>query len=226
MRRLYCKLSRVVSRRRFSMAVAKRQPLSRRRILEAAVRFVDREGLEALSMRKLGSELGVEAMSLYNHVPNKGALLDGMVEVLLGELEVPPEDESWERRIREAYRAFRRLAHERPNVFPLLITRPPDTMDGVWLVEEFLKTLGEAGFDPETALYAFRVLSSYTSGYAMAEIRGFAMEPAGGRLGASRLPGNDFPYIHELDDRLQIVDHDAEFEFGLDLILAGLKDRL
>src|SRR5215218_3500871 len=119
------------------MAVAKRRPLSRRRILEAAVRFVDREGLEALSMR----ELGVEAMSLYNHVPNKSALLDGMVEVLLGELEIPPEDEGWERRIREAYRAFRRLAHEHPNVFPLLVVRPPDTMDGIWLVEEFLKTL-------------------------------------------------------------------------------------
>src|SRR5215203_6571277 len=208
------------------MAVVKRQPLSRRRILEAAVRFADREGLEALSMRKLGSELGVEAMSLYNHVPNKGALFDGMVEVLLGELEVPPEDESWERRVREAYRAFRRLAHEHPNVFPLLVVRPPDTMDGVWLVEEFLRTLGEAGFEPETALYAFRVLSSYASGYAMAEIRGFAMEPAGGRLGASTLPRDDFPHIHDLDERLRMVDHDAEFEFGLDLILAGLKDKL
>jgi TetR/AcrR family transcriptional regulator, tetracycline repressor protein len=208
------------------MAAVKRRPLSRRRILEAAVRFVDREGLEALSMRKLGSELGVEAMSLYNHVPNKGALLDGMVEVLLGELEVPPEDEGWERRVREAYRAFRRLAHGHPNVFPLFITRPPDTMDGVWLVEEFLKTLMEAGFDPETALYAFRALSSYTSGYAMAEIRGFAMEPAGARLGTVTLSPDDFPNIHELDAPLRAVDHDAEFEFGLDLILAGLKERL
>jgi len=207
------------------MAVAKRRPLSRRRILEAAVRFVDREGLEALSMRKLGSELGVEAMSLYNHVPNKGALFDGMVEVLLGELEVPPEDESWERRIREAYRAFRRLAHEHPNVFPLLITRPPDTMDGIWLVEEFLKTLREAGFDPETALYAFRALSSYASGYAMAEIRGFAMEPAGGRLGTVTLSPEEFPHIHELDAPLREVDHDAEFEFGLDILLAGLKEK-
>ena len=208
------------------MAVAKRQPLSRRRILEAAVRFVDREGLEALSMRKLGSELGVEAMSLYNHVPNKGALLDGMVEVLLGELEVPPEDEGWERRIREAYQAFRRLAHEHPNVFPLLIVRPPDTMDGIWLVEEFLKTLREAGFDPQTALYAFRALSSYASGYAMAEIRGFAMEPAGARAGAVMLSVDDFPHIHELNASLRDVDHDAEFEFGLDIILSGLKDRL
>src|SRR5215212_6269184 len=114
------------------MAVVKRRPLSRRRILEAAVRYVDREG--------------VEAMSLYNHVPNKSALLDGMVEVLLGELEIPPEDEGWESRVRGAYRAFRRLAHEHPNVFPLLVVRPPETMDGIWLVEEFLKTLREAGF--------------------------------------------------------------------------------
>src|SRR5918995_6954834 len=115
------------------MVEAKRQPLNRRRILETAVRFVDSEGLEALSMRKLGAKLGVEAMSLYNHVPNKGALLDGMVEVLLGELEIPPESEGWERRIREAYGAFRRLAHEHPNVFSLLLGRPPDTMDGGWL---------------------------------------------------------------------------------------------
>ena len=177
-------------------------------------------------MRELGSELGGEAMSLYNHVPNKGALLDGMVEVLLGELEMPPEGAGWERRVREAYRAFRRLAHEHPNVFPLLVVRPPDTMDGIWLVEEFLKTLREAGFDPETALYAFRALSSYTSGYAMAEIRGFAMEPAGGRLGAVTLSPDDFPNIHELDAPLREVDHDAEFEFGLDLILAGLKEKL
>ena len=208
------------------MAVVKRRPLSRRRILDAAVRFVDREGLEALSMRKLGSELGVEAMSLYNHVPNKGALLDGMVEVLLGELEVPPEDEGWEKRVREAFRAFRRLAHEHPNVFPLLINRPPDTMDGVWLVEEFLRTLRGAGFDPETALHAFRSLSSYTSGYTMAEIRGFAMEPAGARLGAVTLSPDDFPNIHKLQAPLREVDHDAEFEFGLDLILVGLKERL
>jgi TetR/AcrR family transcriptional regulator, tetracycline repressor protein len=208
------------------MAVVKRRPLSRRQILEAAIRFVDREGLEALSMRKLGSELGVEAMSLYNHVPNKGALLEGMVEILLGKLQIPPASEGWERRVKDAYRAFRRLAREHPNVFPLLVVRPPDTMDGVWLVEEFLKTFGEAGFDPETALYAFRALSSYASGYAMAEIRGFAMEPAGSRLGASTLPRDDFPHIHELDGRLETVDHDAEFEFGLDLIIAGLKEKL
>src|SRR4028118_2165374 len=190
MQRLCCKLSRVLAREVF-MAVVKRQPLSRRRILEAAVRFVDREGLEALSMRKLGSELGVEAMSLYNHVPNKDALLDGMVEVLLVELEVCPEKGGWEGRVREAYRGFRRLARRHPNVFPLLVVRPPDTMDGVWLVEAFLQTMRGAGFDAATALYAFRTLSAYAMGYAMAEIRGFAMEPGGGRAGAGALAAGE-----------------------------------
>jgi AcrR family transcriptional regulator len=205
------------------MVVAGRQPLSRRRVLEEAVRFVDREGLEALTMRKLGAELEVEAMSLYNHVPNKSALLDGMVEVLLGELEVSAEHHGWEERIREGYRAFRRLAHEHPNIFPLLVNRPPETMDGVWLVEEFLRTLEEAGFGKETALHAFRALSSYTFGYAMAEIRGFALEPEGSRLGAHRLSPEEFPRLCELKPLLENIDHDAEFEFGLDLILMGLQ---
>ncbi len=208
------------------MAVAERNPLSRERVLEAAVRYVDREGLEALSMRKLGAELGVEAMSLYNHVPNKSALLDGMVEVLLGELEVPPEDGDWEERIRAGYRAFRRLAHEHPNVFPLLVNRPPETMDGVWLVEEFLRTLADAGFDAKTALHAFRTLSSYTFGYAMAEIRGFALEPDGSRPGIQKILPEEFPRLSELGPYLESLDHDAEFEFGLDLILSGLSGRL
>ena len=208
------------------MAVTKRRSLDRRKILETAVRFVDREGLEALSMRKLGAELRVEAMSLYNHVPNKSALLDGMVEVLLGELRIPPEDQGWEERIREAYRAFRRLAHEHPNVFPLFVTRPPDTMDGVWLVEEFLQTLEKAGFDPKTSLHAFRALSSYATGYAMAELRGFAMEPSGLRSGTRALPPEQFPRIAELNRELGEVNRDAEFEFGLDLILHGLRERL
>jgi TetR/AcrR family transcriptional regulator, tetracycline repressor protein len=211
--------------RRALMVVAGRQPLSRRRVLEEAVRFTDREGLEALTMRRLGSELGVEAMSLYNHVPNKSALLDGMVEVLLGELEVPPETHDWEERIKEGYRAFRRLAHEHPNVFPLLVNRPPDTMDGAWLVEELLQTLRRAGFERESALHAFRALSSYAFGYAMAEIRGSTLEPNGARLGARSLSPAEFPNLCELAPYLEEVDHDREFEFGLELIIAGLRDR-
>ena len=192
-------------------------------MLEAAVKFVDREGLEALSMRKLGSELGVEAMSLYNHVPNKNALLDGMVELLLRNLELPTDEEDWEKLLREAYRRFRRLAHAHPNVFPIFVVRPPDTMDGAWLVEDFLEIMLRTGFDGETAIYAFRALTSYTVGYVMAEIRGFAMEPTGDRAGVRQLSPEDFPRITELSAQLLDIDRDTEFEFGLDLIFAGLR---
>ncbi|CAN5653422.1 TetR/AcrR family transcriptional regulator C-terminal domain-containing protein [soil metagenome] len=207
------------------MAASKRQPLNRERILKAAVGYVDREGLEALSMRKLGAELGVEAMSLYNHVPGKGALLDGMVEVLLRGLDVPPGNGDWEARVRESYRRFRRLAHGHPNVFPLLIVRPPDTMDGAWLVETFLETLQNAGFDAGTALQAYRTLTSFTVGYVTSEIRGFAMEPGDGRVGALGLDSNDFPRLSKLSPFLGDINRDDEFEEGLDLILTGLRAR-
>lgn len=177
-------------------------------------------------MRKLGSELGVEAMSLYNHIPNKNALLDGMVEVLLRKLELPPADEDWETLLREAYCRFRRLAHVHPNVFPIFVVRPPDTMDGAWLVEIFLETMLDAGFDDETALYAFRALTSFTVGYVMSEIRGFAMEPTGDRAGALQLPPEDFPRITYLSSKLASIDRDTEFEFGLDLIFSGLRAKL
>lgn len=177
-------------------------------------------------MRKLGSELGVEAMSLYNHVPNKDALLDGMVEVLLRELELPQADYNWEAFLREAYRSFRRMAHAHPNVFPIFVVRPPDKMDGAWLVEIFLETVMNAGLDGETAIYAFRTLTSYTVGYVMAEIRGFAMEPTSERAGTLQLPPDDFPRIVQLSPQLADIDRDAEFEFGLDLIFSGLRTKM
>ncbi|CAN5902622.1 TetR/AcrR family transcriptional regulator C-terminal domain-containing protein [soil metagenome] len=208
------------------MVAPKRQPLNRERILEAAVDFVDREGLEALSMRKLGAQLGVEAMSLYNHVPSKGALLDGMVEVLLRGLKVPSESADWEALVRESYRRFRRVAHNHPNVFPLLVERPPDTMDGAWLVETFLDTLQNAGFDARVALQAYRTLTSFTVGYVMAEIRGFAMEPGDRRMGARALSAEDFPRLAALSPILGDIDRDEEFEGGLDLILSCLREKL
>jgi AcrR family transcriptional regulator len=186
------------------LAVPVNGRLDRRRVLEAAVGLVDREGLEALSMRRLGRELGVEAMSLYNHVPSKDALLNGMVELLLSGLEVSEGEEvvrggsgGWEGRVRRAFRSYLGLARAHPEVFPLFALRPLNTAESLRVFE----TLREAGFDNVTALRAFRALSSYTIGHALAEIRekspdGPDAEPA---------------------------DRDAEFEFGLDLILAGLR---
>lgn len=177
-------------------------------------------------MRKLGADLGVEAMSLYNHVPNKGAMLDGMVELLFRKLELPSENHDWETLAREAYQGFRKLAHAHPNVFPIFVERPPETMDGAWMVETFLGSMLKAGFDKKTSIYAFRTLTSYTIGYVMSEIRGFAMEPGKERPGALQLPPEDFPTLTKLSPQLENIDRDTEFEFGLDLILSGLRANL
>jgi TetR/AcrR family tetracycline transcriptional repressor len=200
-----------------------RRPLNRRRVLEAALGLADREGLEALSMRRLGRELGVEAMSLYNHVPNKEALLDGMVEVLLARMKVSLDsEEGWEENVRRVFRSFRLLALAHPDVFTLFAVRPNNTSKVVWLLPVFLDALRGAGFDVMTSLRVFRVLSSYTIGYALAEIRGFSPEPEASRPVIPGLDGEE-ERIFEMAPLLEGADGDAEFEFGLDLILNGLK---
>ncbi|MDQ3922836.1 MAG: TetR/AcrR family transcriptional regulator C-terminal domain-containing protein [Actinomycetota bacterium] len=199
-------------------SVGRRRPLSRRRILEAAIKLADREGLEALSMRRLGRELGVEAMSLYNHVPNKEALLNGMVRILLERLEIPLDGSGgWEERVREAFRSYRQLAREHPNVFPLFAMRPLSTVESLRIIE----LLRSAGFGTVPALHAFRALSSFTIGYSLAEIQGFALEPKSDR------PGTREDESRRLEaPTFEEADRDAEFEFGLDLILTGLQQYI
>ncbi|WP_162924617.1 TetR/AcrR family transcriptional regulator C-terminal domain-containing protein [Rubrobacter indicoceani] len=206
--------------------MAEKGKLSREKVLEAAVTFVDREGLEALSMRKLGAELGVEAMSLYNHIPNKSALLDGMVRYVLEELEVPRTSDTWEEQIKDGYRRFRRIAQKHPNVFPLLINRPPSFPDGLWLLERYLKIMTDAGFGMKESFHVFRILTNYTFGYAMSEIRGFALEARDGNRRKNRyeIP-REFTGVIQLRPYLGNIDHDYEFELGLDLIISGLRDR-
>ena len=187
------------------------------------MRLADREGLEALSMRRLGAELGVEAMSIYNHVPNKEALLDGVVEVLFTEMKVSLDDKnSWEDRVREVFRSFRGLAHTHPQIFPLFAVRPSNASKVVRVLPVFLDALRGSGVDVRTSLRAFRTLSSYTIGYALAEIRGFVLEEARGQYRA--LPGYG-DNTAENAPPLEEADRDIEFEFGLDLILMGLREH-
>lgn len=205
-----------------------RQPLSRRRILEAAVRLVDREGLAALSMRKLGQELGVEAMSLYRYVPNKAALLDGIAETVVGEAEIPPADAGdWAERARAMNRAYRRLAHAHPNVFPLIALRPLNTPAALRPIEAALELFCGAGFDEQTALHAFRTLASYASGYALEEIRALSADDADedARLDIRRLPAEEFPRLVALAPYRYRWDEE-EYEFGLEVILTGLRAKL
>jgi AcrR family transcriptional regulator len=204
-----------------------RERLSRQRVLEAALRIVDSEGLAALTMRRLGRELGVEAMSLYRHVPNKDALLDGLVELVVLEIEVPARvDGDWKEAARHVVRSYRRAAHAHPNAFPLVTMRPLNTPEALRRLDANFEILRQAGFDEPTAIVAFRTLASYTRGFALEEVTGRAVgaQPLGDdRLDPRSLPAEEFPRISELAQQLVDADRDAEFERGIDLILTGLE---
>ena len=205
-----------------------RRGLDRTQILRAAIELAERDGLEALSMRRLGGELGVEAMSLYHHVEGRDALLDGIVETAVASMDLSGmECGPWEARLKEGFRAYRRLAREYPAVFPLVGRRPVRTLGALAPVDVALGILRRAGFSPRAALQSFRTLSSFAYGYALSEIRGFAMESAseGGAPGPEVLEAEAerFPNLAEVITEVGETDHDAEFDEGLDVIVAGLK---
>jgi AcrR family transcriptional regulator len=208
-----------------------RERLSRRRVLEAALAVVDAEGLEALTMRRLGRELGVEAMSLYRHVPGKEALLDGIVELIVLEIEVPPAVEgNWQDAVRHVVRSYRRAAHAHPNAFALVTTRPLNTPEALRRLDANFEILRQAGFDEVGAIVAFRTLAGFTRGFALEEVTGRALgaQPVGGqeRLDPRELPAEEFPRIAELAPWLVAPEREAEFERGVDVIVAGLEAML
>jgi AcrR family transcriptional regulator len=195
---------------------------NRERVIEAA-RVAFAEGGTELPMEEIARRAGVGIGTVYRHFPNKEALLDGMVEVLLARMKVSLDsEEGWEENVRRVFRSFRLLAHAHPDVFTLFAIRPNNTSKVVWLLPVFLDALRGAGFDVMTSLRVFRVLSSYTIGYALAEIRGFSPVPGASRPVIPGLDGEE-ERIFEMAPLLEGADGDAEFEFGLDLILSGLK---
>lgn len=215
-----------------------RKPLNRDRVLQAAVRLADESGIESLSMRKLARELGVEAMSLYNHVSNKADLVDGIVDLVVSEIELP-DDGEWDDAIRRcaisAHEAF--LRH--PWACSLVI-RPSETRTlpapRLRYMDWLLGRLGGAGIAPELTYHAYHVLDAH--------IVGFTLWQLGHMAGAEDLLEGTNPeafmtgliarlreegYVHVADHAGQHLSPPAGktgFEFGLDLILDGLKPAL
>ncbi len=204
-----------------------RAPLTRERVLRAAIDLADREGMDAVSMRRLGAELGVEAMSLYNHVPNKAALLDGIVETVINDIELPTDIEDWSACVREMAHSYRRAALAHPNIVSLVATRPFNTVASLKPVEAGFEIFRSAGFEPEAALHAFRTLAGFVTGYTLAESGAFFGEAAGdGQLTLADLSEDEFPRMKELDRVIGSVDHEAEFEFAIDVLITGLESKL
>jgi AcrR family transcriptional regulator len=145
----------------------KRRPLTRGTILDAAVELLDRHGMEKLSMRRLGAALGVEAMSLYNHIPNKGALLDGIHERILLCLETPGHTRSWQAYVRHQALALHRALLAHPHAISLFATRPAATPAAIERLDHYLEVLLGAGFKPLDALSVVQLVAQLVVGHAM-----------------------------------------------------------
>jgi AcrR family transcriptional regulator len=221
---------------------APRPALSRDRIVTAAIEFVDRDGLTALTMRRLGKELGVEAMSLYRHVDGREDLLEGIVDRLVGHLHLRPEAEQlgptdgWQAYLQWLAHGVRALVVEHPKVFPLMATRHPAApwlrppLRSLRVVEEFLTALIERGFSDERAVMAYRSFTSFLLGHLLLEasVLGARTAPAEEPLdeGDSDVPHadqamdlKDFPHLERLEPMLSEDHARAEFERALEDLL-------
>lgn len=207
-----------------------RIPLSRERVLDAAIALADESGLESLSMRKLGQALGVEAMSLYNHVANKDEILDGIVDVVVGEIEVPPTGADWTVAARRRVLSARETLARHPWATGLMESRVNPGPATLRYFDAVLGSFRDAGFSVEMAAHAFSVLDAYIYGFALQELSlPFDTAEESAEVAEAlieNLPVDDYPHLAEM-----IVDHAVqpgydyanEFQFGLELILNGLE---
>jgi AcrR family transcriptional regulator len=210
--------------------------VTREVVLTMALEIIDRDGADGLSMRRLARALDRDPMILYRHAPNKAALLDGVVEVVLAQLKVDPADPDWAAQLRAVARDFRQLALAHPHVVPLLVTRPlatplalrpPGTLRPL---EDVLSLLTRAGFSGPDALHIYRALFGFLHGHVLNELQELVDNPDETddllRLGLHRLPIGQFPLLRSLAPVLAAYDGAAELERGLDILLTGLAITL
>ena len=215
---------------RATLSAEPRVPLNRDRVLRAALALADQGGIEALSMRKLGQALGVEAMSLYNHVGNKEDVLDGLVDIVFGEIEVPCRDGDWKAAMRQrAISAREALARHRWAI-GLMESRTRAGPANLRHHDSVLRCLRQAGFSVEMAAHAYSALDSYIYGFALQEATlPFDTGEQAAEVAQAILPpslAEEFPYLAEIATEHVVkpgYSYGREFEFGLDLILDGLE---
>ncbi|CNE85872.1 TetR family transcriptional regulator [Mycobacterium tuberculosis] len=204
-----------------------RPALTRDRIVQAAVALIERESAQALSMRRVAAELDVAVMSLYNHVPNKTALLEGVADRVVAGLELDDDPaQSWQEGARALVRAFRKVAHDYPRCMTIVLTHKVDTAAGLRPMERALALADAAGFDAATAVRIMRALLAYAIG---AQMREAGMEKMLGHLEETgveswnHLDPDEFRHVIAYGPELAAHDPESDFEFGLDLLIAALE---
>lgn len=211
-------------------------PVTRAAVLSAALEIVDRDGVDGLSMRRLAEAVGRDPMVIYRHVPNKAAVLDGVAEIIFGQLSVDATALDWVAEVRRVAREFRRVALEHPRVVPLLVTRPLATPLGqrppavVRPLEDMLALLTHIGYTEVDSLHIYRALFGFLYGHVLNELQELVESPDETddllRLGLYRLPIGEFPLVRDLASVLAAYDGAVELERGLDILLAGLAATL
>ncbi|HKW70430.1 MAG TPA: TetR/AcrR family transcriptional regulator [Candidatus Dormibacteraeota bacterium] len=209
-----------------------RVPLTRERVLRAAIALADQAGTDGLSMRRLGERLQVEAMSLYNHVANKSDLLDGMVDLVFSEISLASGRAGWKRAMRDRAISAREALRRHPWATSLMQSRtrpgPATLRHHNWVIGK----LRQAGFDIEMAAHAFSAIDGYVYGFALQQANMPIQTPEQVvELGANILRQHraaELPYLAEMIDYATKpgYDYGKEFEFGLDVVLDGLEGRL
>ena len=202
-----------------------RIPLTKERVLRAAIDLADKGGIESLTMRKIGQELGVEAMSLYNHVANKDEILDGIVDVIVGEFDAPSDGADWKSATRQRAISAHEVLLRHPWAPNLMLSRPRvgPALPRLRYVEWVFGSLREGGFSSEMVRDAFRTLDSYLLGFTLQELnlpihtQDLAEEAASF---LQEIPADQYPHITAVFTE---AGQEFEFEFGLDLILDGLE---
>jgi AcrR family transcriptional regulator len=203
-----------------------RLPLSRERILERAVQIADAEGVDALTMRRLADDLGFEAMSLYRHVKNKDDVLGGILDAVLAEVESPAGDGEWDEAIRRSAISVTDAFERHGWATDLLMTPGGVRPARLAYMNELLGRLREAGFSADTTYTAYHALDAHIFGFALWLASHTAIPPDVVERLARELSLDDYPYLAEhRDQHLADGPHRevSAFEFGLDLILDGLK---
>jgi AcrR family transcriptional regulator len=202
-----------------------RDPLSRERIIQTALDISDREGLEAVSMRRLGAELGVEAMSLYRQMQNKEALLKGLHAAMLAEVrhhDGPSGD--WKERLRVVMRSLRAVYLAHPAIAQLSSKMPPGEVSFIHF-EQDLATMEEAGFSAEEAGYALRSLLAFTMGFSAREVSRALAKSAGLEEESPDAQRTLEQYPHVVASYPYLVGDQRErgFEYGLERLLTGIE---
>lgn len=201
---------------------AEREPLSRSRVLHAALQIIDDAGLEALSMRKLGAALGVEAMSLYNHVASKDDLLSGVADLLLEMVELPPHTGDWRREVRELCVAVRAVGIAHAKAFPLLVTQTRTSFDSWAPVLTGFDLVHQAGLSDEQAASAVHVVASYLIGFVLLEISALHRQRTGTHMRSDDIPA-DRPLLRRYAAALPMDHGEDAFSRGLDVLIAGIE---